>query len=204
MTKISPTKPIQTPSTRNQLMYVTAIVTVGVAILTILGLVTWAVINSNQQEAALDKQTENTEKLLQEVKNLTEDNKKLNQTAVDYTYCNAVLLAKYTQTLTPITIQDLEKCILLSFPSGSGPATSSTNRDVISRINPQAARQAPSQNAPQPSGGSNTPNRPTTPQTPQTPSETPQNGLSVTIPSLLGLPETKLDACINVLGIKTC
>lgn len=203
MTKISPTKPVNQLTTPNQLMYVTAIVTLALAILTIIGFITFTVIQNNRQQATLDKTAEQTNELVKQVKELSEQNKKLSQTSVNYSYCNAVLLARYTQTLAPITIEDLEKCILISFPNGQGPVTSTNDQEIISRVAPNVARNN-SQPSQTPSNGSTTPSNPATPNNNTNDSTTTMNGLNLTVPSILGLPETKVNACVNILGIKTC
>lgn len=206
MTKLSPTKPIHQPTTRNQLMYVAAIVTLAIAILTIIGFITFTVLQNNRQQATLDQTAAQTNELVKQVKNLSEQNKKLSQTSVNYAYCNAVLLSRYTQTLSPITIQDLEKCILLSFPEGTGPVTSTNNQDVIAQVAPNRtqASNTPSQGSVTPPNNNNGTGSTTNPNNGSTGGTTTMNGLNLTIPSLLGLPETKIGACVNVLGIKTC
>lgn len=65
-----------------------------------------------------------------DIKNLAKDNKALNQRAINYAHCNAVIIATYTQTLSPITIKDLDKCLLespaVSLQPGTGANTGTT------------------------------------------------------------------------------
>lgn len=149
------------------------------------------VIQNRDQQSALDKQLETTNQLVNQVKQLSEENKKLSQTAANYAYCNATILAKYTQTGDPITVEDLEKCKFTSYPdngkptsfnSGQGSQTQSPSSALAgassSNTNSSNANNIPSSNNGNNSNGgngtSNPPvnNPPTTPP-PNTPAVTP-------------------------------
>lgn len=71
----------------------------------------------------LDDQVAKTNQLVEEVKVLTEENKENSQRAANYAYCNAYILAGYTQTLNPIQIEDLNACVVTVFPDGDGAPT---------------------------------------------------------------------------------
>lgn len=90
-------------------------------------------LQQQSQKEAIDRQTESTNQLILQVKDLVnevktigEENRDLNKQNRNYAYCNAVLLAQYTQTRQPIVIEDLNKCVLKSFDSSvsSAPNTS--------------------------------------------------------------------------------
>ncbi len=76
-------------------------------------------IQDQKQQQALDEQTKKTSELIEQVKTLTEENKKTSQQAANYAYCNAVILAQYTQNYSPISIKDLNTCVLESFPNST-------------------------------------------------------------------------------------
>lgn len=96
------------------------------AFFVIFGVIT--VIQNRDQQTSLDKQLENTRELIGQVKALSEENKKLSQTAADYAYCNATILAKFTQTGDPITVEDLAKCKYTSYPNNGGPTSFNTGQ----------------------------------------------------------------------------
>lgn len=153
-------------------------------------------VQQENQREAIEAQTSKTNELIQEVKTLTlevrdlgKDNKRLSEQNRNYSYCNAVLFAKYTQTLEPIVIEDLDKCLFTSFPAEEGessgtfftPQTTQPSNSVQpSTGNPQTPRN--------PNGSPNTPNDPRNP-----------NNL-LTIPNILELN----NPCLKLLQIKTC
>lgn len=192
MTKISEIKPVKQPTATNQLMNIFAYVAIALTLLLLL-LGIFALV---QNREATEKETDQTTELVKEVKRLSEENKKLNETSNSYAYCNAVLIARYTQTREAITIEDLEKCILISFPeAGSSPSTSID-------VTRQPITQQPAQNNPTPSQPSNPqqPNSPTP--APETPSD---ERTRISIPSILGLPGLNVEPCVDLLMlIKTC
>lgn len=47
---------------------------------------------------------------------LSKQNKELSEQGRNYAYCNSSVLAKYTQDLQPIIIDDLNKCLFTSYP----------------------------------------------------------------------------------------
>lgn len=192
MTKISEVKPVKQPTATNQLMNIFAYVAIALTIfLLLLGI--YALVRNRE---ATQKETDQTTELVKEVKRLSEENKRLNATSNSYAYCNAVLVAKYTQTLKPITIEDLEKCILISFPE---PETSPSTSINLTR---QPVAQQPTEN-------NQTPNQPNSPVQPNNPTPTqetpPDERVEVSVPSILGLPGIKLESCVDLLMlIKTC
>lgn len=123
-------------------------------------------IRDNQQQTAIDDQTKQTKQLVEQVKALAEQNQKTSQQAANYAYCNAVLLSQYTQTLRAITIEDLNTCVLNSFPESkvtsptsqqntgnNTPNSSSTNNQSVSNT-PAPASPAPAAVAPSPNQSS--------------------------------------------------
>jgi hypothetical protein len=83
-------------------------------------------VQNQKQQKSIDKQTNDTAAILQQVKNVSEQNKDLSKQNRDlsqqnakYAYCNAVILAKYTQTGEPIKIEDLNDCVLDTFQNKS-------------------------------------------------------------------------------------
>ncbi len=76
-----------------------------------------------EQKRAIDKQTEKTNELILQVKVISEQNrelgqqnKELSEQSRNYAYCNSSVLARYTQDLQPIIIDDLNKCLFTSYP----------------------------------------------------------------------------------------
>lgn len=131
-------KLVQEPKRRgitDRLFYgLSVFVIIAAALLLILAYVN--AISNNKQQESLDESLKKTAQLTEEVKRLSEANIKLNQTSVNYSYCNAVLVAQYTQTLLPIQIKDLNACILQSFPDskvstgGSGEPTALQSSNI--------------------------------------------------------------------------
>lgn len=177
---------------------------IGAAIMLIIAGILYFV-QQERQRYAINKQTETTNQLIREVKALGEDNKKYAKQARDYAYCNAVLLAKYTQTQEPIVIDDLDKCVLTSFPDSQGVDTVLKDRATVflSEPNPTLGTEVMT-----PSGETVEVDKPVTfPPTPTpTPTPKPDNHLTpaeplLTIPNVLQLNTP----CLNVLGlVKTC
>lgn len=189
MTKISEVKPVKQPTATNQLMNIFAYVAIALTIfLLLLGI--YALV---QNREATQKETDQTTELVKEVKRLSEENKKLNETSNNYAYCNAVLVAKYTQTLKPITIEDLEKCILISFPEGGTLPSTSVN------LTKQPVTQESDETV-------QTPSSPEQPSKPSPAEETSSDERTkVSVPSILGLPGLNVEPCVNLLMlIKTC
>lgn len=171
-------------------------------------------VQGTKQQEILDKQTANTNALVEQTKTLSEDNKKLSEEnkaladrSVKYAYCNAVLLAQYTQTGNAIQIQDLENCILTSFPDGidilnpESQATQRLNSNQGSGTT-QTAQNTPVNNTPtslnpQPSNPSPQPQPRPTPN--PTPTAQPVSMPILTIGSTFLTPKVELDApCIGV------
>lgn len=172
---------------------------IGAAIVLIVAGVGYYV-QQERQRAATDYQTAQTNKLILDIKKLGEQNKNLNQTSNNYAYCNAVLLSQYTQTHNAITIEDLDKCVLTSFPNGvNAPQQSSAIQGNTPTFNGAALQGGTI--TPQASGNTNTSNTTNNP-----PSSSPQQPASnsspvLTVPDLLQLNAP----CLNVLGaVRTC
>lgn len=106
------------------------------------------------QQDSLDKQVAATNQLIAELKSLSEQNKKLSQTAANYAYCNALILAKYTQTGDPISIEDLDKCKFTSYPSNTAAQSFNSGQVTQPTQNVQVASNPPTTPA-QSSGGNN-------------------------------------------------
>lgn len=172
----------------------------GLSILTILAaalLIIFAVVGYSQdkdQTQALEEQTRKTNELI-------EQERKVSQQAANYAYCNAVLLSQYTQNQVPITIEDLNTCVLTSYPDStvtgpdgvimpsgsSSPATSTTPSNTTNR---STATPAPVSSNPTPSPIAPTPTNPVNPQPTTTNPEvstTPNSilpGINVDLPCL--------------------
>lgn len=160
-------------------------------------------VQQERQTAAIDEQAKQTNELIREVKRLSEVNKTLNEQNRNYTYCNAMLLAKFTQTQQPIIVKDLNKCAFSSFdreeaerleitPSRPNPVQQQTsnNRSGQTR-SPASVTQKPNTPVQQPPV--NTPN-------PVTEESKPSN-------ELLAIGDTVSinTPCLSLLGlIKTC
>lgn len=179
------------PTLPNKVFYaVSVIAIIAAAMLIILGLV--SAVQNNNQQTALDSQTAQTKELVEKVREQAEENKQVSQQAANYAYCNAVLLAQYTQTLTPIQIQDLNNCVLNSFPNSN---VTSPNGQVQT-----SPTQAPS-NGSASSGGSSSSSSnsssTTTPGTSTTPTQTQNPPANNTDGSGVGIQLP----CINALGL---
>lgn len=155
------------------------IVLVSAAFLIIFGFV--YAVQSERQREELAKTSDNTTNLLAEVKTIGEQNKELarqnkelSEKAARYAYCNAVILAQYTQTGQPITIEDLDKCVLTSFPEGISSEGNGSGESSGSLQNPTS--NALAQNTPS-GGNSNNPSTPSVPNSPANPNSptTPNN-----------------------------
>jgi hypothetical protein len=193
------------PSTSSNLIYRFSIGTlITAALLVILGLVSF--VQNNAQQAALDEQSRKTNELVEQVKDLSEQNKKLSQTAVNYAYCNSVILARYTQNRQPITVEDLNKCVISSFPEGEGAPTLEDIRANMSGASSPFQENQVNQNQngnsnPTPTSPTPTPENPT-PQNPQNPIQnTPSNNILTLNPSPL-LPGLELNApCLQITNL---
>ena len=153
------------------------------AVLMIAGIAYYA--QQERQRIAIDLQTSRTNQLISEVKAISEENQRLNRQNSNYAYCNATILAKYTQDQQPIVIDDLNACILSSFPQDStiSPVTQATIAPSTagSAQGAQTAQTPQSSTSPAQGGGA-----------------TPTRGRPT--PSILGVPLP----CVNFLIIKTC
>lgn len=106
----------------NKFLIGTALFTLLVAILLVVfGTMTY--LNSQQTKDTLAEQVKQTKAVVEQNKKISEENKKLSQQNNNYAYCNAYLLAKYTQDGKPIYIEDLNKCVVTVFPTGEGAPT---------------------------------------------------------------------------------
>lgn len=194
-------------------------ITLIIAAFLIIALFVGTVQRKKQQES-LDKQTNNTNLILQQVKDLGQQNKdlgqqnkKLSEQNAKYAYCNATLLAEYTQTGAAIKIEDLENCILTTFPEGadilnSSPATpqgqdSSQDLGIVNQTAQNGQTNNPP-NASNPQSPSNNPPSNPNPKPEPTPVLTPRPGVTVS-PTFL-TPGIKLDIpCVGVPQIlKIC
>lgn len=126
------------PGTSSRVIYVVSILTILVAAALIIFAIVGA-IDDSRQKAALDEQTKKTNQLIEQVQKQNDkiekqalQNKEISQQAANYAYCNAVLLAQYTQTLRAITIEDLNTCVLNSFPDSTIVQPDGTAQNEIS------------------------------------------------------------------------
>lgn len=200
------------PATASNLIYRLSIGTlIAAGILVILGLVSY--VQNNAQQASLDEQSRKTNELVQQVKELSEQNKKLSQTSVNYAYCNSVILARYTQDRKPISVDDLNKCIISSFPEGQGAPTleqtlSNMSSDANSSANTEDNVKANSNSVQSTSPVATNQTIPTEPKSPQSPTPSdnkPTNNLLTLTPSTV-LPGVKLNTpCLKVSNLlDTC
>lgn len=187
-------KPVHNPSMRSRFEYGFAVIVLIIAAV-LLSLGVYNFVQAQQRKATDQQQIEQVKQLTKQVKDLSQQNKQLNQTANNYAYCNAQILAKYTQTQQPITISDLNACVLSSFPSGSTAPNSGQspiqNNQTQRSSSPSSVQSSPSSSsALQPAAS--TPSQPSQPSNPQ----------PTTPPSILTTP---LLPCVDLLGIaKTC
>lgn len=157
------------------------LIVIGAAIMLIIaGILYYA--QQERQRQAIDLQTSRTNELIREVKQLSEENKRLNQQNRDYTYCNAILFAKYTQDEEPIIIEDLEKCVFNSFKDPESQPSEEAQSNAQSSLPPRQSQPAPLQpsRSPQTTNPTtrtptpffpNTPTQPTQPNNPLIPDE---------------------------------
>lgn len=205
------------PKVTNNTISSLGLATIGAAIiLLIAGLVNY--VQEEQQRQAIDNQTSKTNQLIEEVRSLSQENKELNQENRNYSYCNAILLAKYTQDQQPIQIDDLEKCILTSFPQGGGPSDNAQSQvqqsfglqptGTAGATAPISSMQSGSTGAViQPSSPVITPApSPIVPATPATPPLT-VGGSEQNPNQILSIPNVIIldTPCVSVIGtVKTC
>lgn len=97
----------------------TSLAIIGAAIVLVIAGTAYFV-QQERQRTAINEQIAQTNKLIDQLKVIGNENKALNRQNRDFAYCNAVLLAKYTQDQSPIVIEDLNKCVLTSFPKDEG------------------------------------------------------------------------------------
>jgi len=123
-------EPIEKQAFSSKIVFALSILIIFVAaILVILAIIGYT--QDNKQQEAIDNQTEKTNQLIRQ-------NQKTSQQAANYAYCNAVLLSQYTQTLQAITIEDLNTCVLKSFPGSTATGTGGIiqNNSASSANNP--------------------------------------------------------------------
>ena len=204
---------IQTPAYEakkpNKFLTGTALFTLLVAILLVVfGTMTY--LNQRETKNTLDEQVEKTNQLVEQNNKLIEENKESSQRAANYAYCNAYLLAKFTQDGQPIVIEDLNACVVTVFPDGQGAPTipqESFQRSVANGSNtsqPQSQSSTgtstttppltqPTIPSPSTGGGSTT----TPPATAQ-----PQSGIVLepgrTLPLLNILPDVKIPGILEI------
>lgn len=187
----------------DRLLYAVSIfVIVAAALLLIFAFID--MMNNTRQQEALDTQTKKTNELVNEVKEQTEKNKKISQQAANYAHCNAVLLAQYTQTLTPIQIDDLNECVLSSFPETPVDEDSNIQANVSPSTPAQQRIEAPATNvqqlSPQIQQPVQTPTIPTNPVAPVVPTQPTQNNPNPLLSAGSGGLSLQLP-CINALGL---
>lgn len=125
------------------------------------------------------------------IENLAKDNKALNQQQINYTYCNAVIIARWTQTQQPIQIKDLNKCVL---------ENQKNVNQALNQIMLQSESRAPANNS---SGGNTVPAQSSAGSVPQQP-----NGVTVTpapgtTPPLLVVPPLPTP-CLMLGAVSLC
>lgn len=192
--------------------------TIGAAaILLILGLAYF--LQEERQIVAIDDQADRIQELAEEIKRISVQNKEINIQNRNYAYCNAVILAQYTQTHESIQVEDLNECILSTYSEanqswgaeatenaqGESGAQGSPRSGATPLESTQQSVQSP-QATRSPSVGSTQPTPSPSPVTEPTPvapipeeKETPNR--IITIPGLLELDTP----CLDVLGlVKTC
>lgn len=203
-------QPVKKPGISDRLVFFGSIATLLLAAVLII-FALFNAVNNQKQQAAINKQTETTNELVKEVRDLSEQNKDLAQTAANYAYCNSILLASYTQDQAPITVEDLNKCVFTSFPDGQGaPTTASNLQGTINTSNTSRSSQTSSTSGSsvQPAGNGNTQPSGGTVVIPPSTTIQPSNSSPLLqvqptsiLPSIdLGIP------CIDtgLLGIRTC
>lgn len=201
-TKIAPPAKLSTSGSLAYRLSVGTLIAAG--LLLILGYVSF--VQNSQQQASLDEQSRKTGELVQQVKDLSEQNKKLSQLSVNYQYCNAQIFAKHTRDNQAIEIEDLEKCVINSFPKGEGAPTVDEIRNMMNQANESSSKDTNSSSNlgsnPNPQIPSN--QNPTTPEAPKTPQQPtpiqnkPTNNLLTLTPSPL-LPGLQLNTpCLQV------
>lgn len=155
-------------------------------------------IRDNQQQTAIDDQNRQTKELVEQVKALAEQNQKTTQQAANYAYCNAVLLSQYTRTLRAITIEDLNTCVLNSFPESTvtPPVSNQQNNTNNSSSSNSSSQGNTSTNTPAPVTPSPVPTTPTPTPTPNQNSPTIGTTPTGLLPGInVSLP------CVNALGL---
>lgn len=171
---------------------------IGAAIVLLIAGVT-VFVQQERQRVAINEQIAQTNKLIEEVKDLSETNKEINEENRNFAYCNAMLLARYTQNQLPIVIEDLNKCVLSSFPenetapqnSSSAPAEPQQPTSSVERS--PAATPSPVVTPPR------APVQPIVPTVPRNEAQSPEP-----LAQVPGLLELNLP-CVNVLGlVRTC
>lgn len=162
-----------------------SLIVIGAAILFVIA-ATLYYIQQERQRDAIEDATSKTNELILEVRKIAEQDR-------NYSYCNAVLVAKYTQDQQPIVIEDLDRCVFKSFPRGSAP-TKGVQSNAQTFLAPQ--------NALTPSAtqqSSTTPIQPASPVQPVTPTN--PNAPTLSVPNLLQVTTP----CIEAFGIiRTC
>jgi cell division protein FtsB len=198
----------------NKFLIGTALFTLLVAILLVVfGTMTY--LNSRETKDTLEDQVKKTNQLVEQNKAVSEENKRLSQQNNNYAYCNAYLLAKYTQDGKPIFIEDLNTCVVTAFPNGEGAPSipsesfqqSVRNGSQSSTATPQSSTGTSNGGTTAPSTGSTSPSTPSTgttnPTTPTTNNPQPsQSGIVLepgkTIPLLNILPDVKIPGILEI------
>lgn len=189
--------PVQKQGFSSKVVFLASLLTILVAGF----LIIFAIIGftrDNSQEKTIEKQTQRIEELVKQAKVQAEKNEQVSQQAANYAYCNAVLLAQYTQTLTPIQIDDLNTCVLNSFPNSTvtGPDGQAQSNNSAT---PQSSTGGNTSNSSSTTNNNTTNNPPATPTNPTTPQTNTQNNPTVGVGGQNGLNVTL--PCVNALGL---
>lgn len=175
---------------------------IGAAIvLLVAGIIYYA--QQERQRKAIEAQTNTTNQLINQVKAISEENRRLNTENRNFTYCNAVLLARYTQEQQPTVIEDLDKCVLQSFPKDEAPVTGQSQQTVTTQsVQPSIAPPAVTQGvqSTQPAASQPISQPQPAPQPLPTPQPAPQPTPNPAPVPIVNVPTP----CVVILFIKTC
>lgn len=185
-------KPVPKQPWTSKVKYILAVlVLLAAAAILVLGVYNY--IQNKRERVADEQQIAQTEELIRQVKNLSEQNKRLNQTSNNYAYCNAMLFSEFTRTGNPITVKDLNECIYETLNNEQAG-------DQQSYLQP-AQDPRGSRSSTQSSTGSNLqPSAPTQPTAPNRGNQPQQNNSTVQVSPPL-LPGIKLDVCTDLIGV---
>jgi cell division protein FtsB len=203
--------PVYEAKKPNKFLTGTALFTLLVAILLVVfGTMTY--LNSLETKDTLEDQVRKTNQLVEQNKKLSEENSKSSQRAANYAYCNAYLLAKYTQDGKPIVIEDLNSCVVTVFPDGDGAPSipqeafqqSVGNGSSSTATTPQSSTGTSSGGTTSPSTpstGGTAPSTGGTNPTTNNPQQT-QSGITLepgkTVPLLNILPDVKIPGILEI------